>query len=80
VTTWAERLAVGHAATATVIGAAGALGGLGAWWVPVAALAALVTLVAAAVAAGSRRRTVGLSRLAGALDPRAWERSTVRAA
>jgi hypothetical protein len=80
VTTWAERLGVGLAATATVIGAAGALGGLGGWWVPAAGVAMLLTLVAAAAAAGSRRRADGLSRLAGALDPGAWESSPVRAA
>ncbi len=73
--TLADRLAVGHVATASVIGAVGSAGGLGAWWVPVTAVASILAVAAAVVALGSRRRGAGLSRLARALDPRTWEQA-----
>ena len=79
-TGWADRLAVGHLATASVIGGIGSTGGLGSWWLPVTVASATLAIVAAIVALQSRRRVAGLSRLARALDPRAWDQARVTAA
>ena len=76
---WAERLALGHVATASVIGGAGITGALGSWWMPVTVAAAACALLAAAVAFQARRRGAGLSRLARALDPRAWDQPAATA-
>jgi hypothetical protein len=80
VTGWADRLALGLVATASVIGGIGSTGALGAWWMPVTVAAAVLALVTGTAALRSRRRGAGLSRLALALDPRAWERPPVKAA
>jgi hypothetical protein len=80
VTGWADRLAIGHVATASVIGGTGSTGGLGSWWLPITVASATLAVVAAAVALQSRRRGAGLSRLARALDPREWEQTRATAA
>ena len=78
-TGWAGRLAIGHLATASVIGGIGSAGGLGSWWLAVTVASATLAVVAGAVALQSRRRGAGLSRLARALDPRSWEQGPVSA-
>ena len=65
-TGWADRLAVGQVATASVIGGTGSAGGLGSWWLPVTIASATFALVAATVALQARRREAGWSRLTAA--------------
>lgn len=70
---WGARLALGHLATAAVVGIAGGLGAVDSWWIPVGVAALLAGLVAAALwCRVAPDRTTELSRLAAALNRSAW--------
>lgn len=70
---WPARFALGHLATAAVVGISGGLGVLDAWWIPVSVGALLAGVVAtAAWCRAAPGRSTELSRLAAALNRTAW--------
>jgi hypothetical protein len=71
---WRARLALGHVATAAVVGVAGGVGALGSWWIPVGAAALLAGGLAAA--GWWRARQPELSLLAAVLDRATWRATT----
>jgi hypothetical protein len=64
------RVALGHVATAAVVGVAGGAGVLGSWWIPVG----IAALLAGALAAARwwRAPPAELSLLAAVLDRGTW--------
>jgi hypothetical protein len=71
---WPARFALGHLATAAVVGIAGGLGALGPWWLPVGGAALLAGVVAGAVWGLAVPDRLELSRLAAGLNRSAWGR------